>query len=130
VQREWLEFGHKFADRCGLLGGCEDLNERCPVFLQFLDCVHQLMVQFPTAFQFNHAYPVKLVQHVYSNLFGTFLLNTVQERTFHRIAERSHSIWNFMLQKNQEYFNHLYEHSEEVSLRCSFVLCVSYLTLI
>lgn len=113
VQREWLEFGHKFADRCGLLGGCEDLNERCPVFLQFLDCVHQLMVQFPTAFQFNHAYPVKLVQHVYSNLFGTFLLNTVQERTFHRIAERSHSIWNFMLQKNQEYCNHLYEHSEE-----------------
>ena len=58
VQREWLEFGHKFADRCGLLGGCEDLNERCPVFLQFLDCVHQLLKQFPTAFEFNHAYLV------------------------------------------------------------------------
>ncbi|XP_032789509.1 myotubularin-related protein 3 isoform X2 [Daphnia magna] len=113
VQREWIEFGHKFADRCGLLGGCEDTNERCPVFLQFLDCVHQLMSQFPTAFQFNHAYLVKTVQHVYSNLFGTFLLNTVQERTSHRIAERSHSLWSFLLQKSNEYANHLYEFTEE-----------------
>ncbi|XP_057378847.1 myotubularin-related protein 3-like isoform X5 [Daphnia carinata] len=113
VQREWIEFGHKFADRCGLLGGCEDTNERCPVFLQFLDCVHQLMNQFPTAFQFNHAYLVKMVQHVYSNLFGTFLLNTVQDRTIHRIAERSHSLWSFLLQKSNEYANHLYEFTEE-----------------
>ncbi|XP_046642401.1 myotubularin-related protein 3-like isoform X3 [Daphnia pulicaria] len=113
VQREWIEFGHKFADRCGLLGGCEDTNERCPVFLQFLDCVHQLMSQFPTAFQFNHAYLVKMVQHIYSNLFGTFLLNTVQERTSHRISERSHSLWSFLLQKSNEYSNYLYELTEE-----------------
>ena len=116
VQREWLEFGHKFADRCGLLGGCEDLNERCPVFLQFLDCVHQLMIQFPTAFQFNHAYLVKLVQHVYSNLFGTFLLNNVQERYLHHIPERSHSLWTFLLDKSDEYCNFLYQLSQEVQL--------------
>ena len=55
VQREWLEFGHKFADRCGN-GVCSpDSNERCPVFLQWLDCVHQLLKQFPSAFQFNEA---------------------------------------------------------------------------
>lgn len=109
VQREWLEFGHKFADRCGLLGGCDDLNERCPVFLQFLDCVHQLMKQFPTAFQFNHAYLVKMVQHVYSNLFGTFMWNTVQERTVQRMAERSHSLWTLLLEKGADYCNHLYD---------------------
>lgn len=119
VQREWLEFGHKFADRCGLLGGCEDLNERCPVFLQFLDCVHQLMIQFPTAFQFNHAYLVKLVQHVYSNLFGTFLLNNVQERYLHHIPERSHSLWTFLLDKSDEYCNFLYQLSQEL-LRPSY----------
>jgi len=114
VQREWLEFGHKFADRCGLFGGCEDLNERCPIFLQFLDCVHQLMNQFPTAFEFNQAYLVKMVQHVYSNLFGTFLLNTAQERIALGIADRSHSLWNFLLEKRNEYCNYLYELSEEV----------------
>lgn len=72
------------------------------------------MNQFPTAFQFNQAYLVKMVQHVYSNLFGTFLLNTVQERTSHRIAERSHSLWNFLFEKRNEYCNYLYEFSEEV----------------
>lgn len=53
MEREWLDFGHKFADRCGQPLGSEDANERCPVFLQWLDCLHQLIRQFPTAFEFN-----------------------------------------------------------------------------
>ena len=58
LEREWLAFGHKFADRCG--HGCEedDMNERCPVFLQFLDCVHQLLRQFPCSFEFNETFLV------------------------------------------------------------------------
>lgn len=59
-EREWLDFGHKFADRCGQTVGGEDPNERCPVFLQWLDCVHQLIKQFPCSFQMSPAY---LVSH-------------------------------------------------------------------
>ncbi len=59
VEREWLEFGHKFADRCALGIYTEDTNERCPIFLQFLDCMHQLIKQFPCAFQFNEAFLVR-----------------------------------------------------------------------
>ena len=59
VEKEWLEFGHKFADRCGHGVCTPDTNERCPVFLQFLDCVHQTVKQFPCAFQFNEAFLVK-----------------------------------------------------------------------
>lgn len=58
VETEWLDFGHKFADRCGHGENSEDLNERCPVFLQWLDCVHQLQRQFPCSFQFNEAFLV------------------------------------------------------------------------
>lgn len=69
VETEWLDFGHKFADRCGHGENSEDLNERCPVFLQWLDCVHQLQRQFPCSFEFNEAFLVSNV-HVYlmSNL--------------------------------------------------------------
>ena len=49
VEREWLSFGHKFADRCGQ--GIE--GEQSPIFLQWLDCIYQLLKQFPTAFEFN-----------------------------------------------------------------------------
>uniref|UniRef100_A0A8C6G389 phosphatidylinositol-3,5-bisphosphate 3-phosphatase n=1 Tax=Moschus moschiferus TaxID=68415 RepID=A0A8C6G389_MOSMO len=58
VEMEWLDFGHKFADRCGHGENADDLNERCPVFLQWLDCVHQLQRQFPCSFEFNEAFLV------------------------------------------------------------------------
>lgn len=64
VEKEWLEFGHKFADRCGQGLPTDDANERCPVFLQWLDCVHQLLYQFPCAFQFNEAYLVKTLRYI------------------------------------------------------------------
>lgn len=58
IEVEFLQFGHKFADRCRSSTLNIDLNERCPVFLQFLDCVHQLVLQFPTEFEFNVHYLV------------------------------------------------------------------------
>lgn len=58
VDREWLNFGHKFADRCGHGPGSDELNERCPVFLQWLDCVHQIHRQFPCSFEFSMGYLV------------------------------------------------------------------------
>ncbi|XP_043602582.1 myotubularin-related protein 3 isoform X2 [Bombus pyrosoma] len=105
-EREWLDFGHKFADRCGQTVGCEDPNERCPVFLQWLDCVHQLILQFKCSFQMSPAYLVKLAQHTYSQLFGTFLCNTRQERFQLRIRERTFSVWRFL--NSSSFINHLY----------------------
>ena len=61
IEREWLDFGHKFADRCGNGVNSEDVNERCPVFLQWLECVYQLLIQFPCEFEFNEAF---LVSHL------------------------------------------------------------------
>ena len=58
VEKEWLAFGHKFADRCGIGRCTDDTNERCPVFLQWLDAVHQLHTQNPRVFQFNQTFLV------------------------------------------------------------------------
>ncbi|KYN28958.1 Myotubularin-related protein 3 [Trachymyrmex cornetzi] len=106
VEREWLDFGHKFADRCGQTIGCDDPNERCPVFLQWLDCVHQLILQFQCSFQMSSAYLVKLAQHTYSQLFGTFLCNTRQERLQLRLRDRTFSVWRFL--NSTAFVNHLY----------------------
>lgn len=196
METEWLDFGHKFADRCGHGENSEDVNERCPVFLQWLDCVHQLQRQFPCSFEFNEAFlvrtkgggllrsedetpqnvfhvekshasdsvsncvpliniyslgvfipsvrnllsslliiipevcvykplhanvcvcvcaQVKLVQHTYSCLFGTFLCNSGKEREDRRVQERTCSVWSLLRPANRTLRNMLYSsHSETV----------------
>ncbi|XP_075685833.1 phosphatidylinositol-3,5-bisphosphate 3-phosphatase MTMR3 isoform X2 [Rhinoderma darwinii] len=116
VETEWLDFGHKFADRCGHGENSEDLNERCPVFLQWLDCVHQLQRQFPCSFEFNEAFLVKLVQHTYSCLFGTFLCNNAKERSEKHIQERTCSVWSLLRAGNRSFKNLLYSSQSETVL--------------
>ena len=67
-----------FTFRYGHLAG--DVRETSPIFVQFLECVWQVMIQFPTAFQFNQQFLVTLHDHVHSNQFGTFLGNCEKER--------------------------------------------------
>ncbi|PAA50445.1 hypothetical protein BOX15_Mlig033923g1 [Macrostomum lignano] len=78
VEKEWLSFGHKFADRCAHYGWSD---ESSPVFTQFLDCVHQLRRLFPSRFEFNDAYLLELAEAAYScHRYGTFLGNCERER--------------------------------------------------
>ncbi|CRK95414.1 CLUMA_CG008691, isoform A [Clunio marinus] len=107
VEKEWLSFGHKFGDRCGHGVGSEETNERCPVFLQWIDCVHQIHRQFPCSFEFSISYLIKLAQHVHSCLFGTFLCNTMKERLENHIPERTFSVWPFI--STSIYKNPLYQ---------------------
>ncbi|XP_060768449.1 myotubularin-related protein 3 isoform X2 [Neoarius graeffei] len=116
VETEWLDFGHKFADRCGHGENAEDVNERCPVFLQWLDCVHQLQRQFPCSFQFNEAFLVKLVQHTYSCLFGTFLCNSGKEREEQGVLENTCSVWSLLQPAKRAFHNILYSPLSEMVL--------------
>ena len=69
---------------------------RCPVFLQWLDCVFQLILQFPCAFEFNEAFLVKLARHTYSSLFGTFLCNSERDRELEGVRQTTYSVWSFL----------------------------------
>ncbi|KAL1386071.1 hypothetical protein pipiens_012878 [Culex pipiens pipiens] len=111
VEREWLSFGHKFSDRCGHGPGSDETNERCPVFVQWLDCVHQIHRQFPCSFEFDMGYLIKLAQHSHSCLFGTFLCNTVKERLENSVPDRTFSVWPFL--SGPMYKNHLYVPNRE-----------------
>ncbi|CAG8548789.1 2178_t:CDS:2 [Gigaspora margarita] len=94
IEKEWVSFGHKFSDRSGHLSNEKyfintasstfnsvqskfskqsHVREISPVFHQFLDCVFQILSQFPTKFEFNENFLIKLHYHCYSCQFGTFL---------------------------------------------------------
>ncbi|CAG9537471.1 unnamed protein product [Cercopithifilaria johnstoni] len=109
IRRDWIGFGHKFADRTGTRSSVS--GESSPVFLQWLDCVHQLHQLFPDAFQFTLSYLTKLALHCYSGLFGTFLWNSQSERkNWNKAAEDAEtlSLWTFLDESKPEYGNVIY----------------------
>ncbi|XP_046695055.1 myotubularin-related protein 8 isoform X1 [Silurus meridionalis] len=107
IEKEWIAFGHKFNHRCGHLEG--DPKEISPVFTQFVECVWQLMEQFPCAFQFNERFLLSIHEHVYSCHYGNFICNNQREREQLRIRERTFSVWPFLLEHQDEFRNPLYK---------------------
>lgn len=97
IEKEWLSFGHKFGDRLGWSEAGWNSQERSPVFLQFLDCVHQLLHQNPQIFEFNEDLLVFIVQQTHTAWFGNFLLNSEKDRKTLRLADRTVSLWSYVL---------------------------------
>jgi len=56
------------------------------VFLLFLDCVWQILRQFPCSFEFNEQFLIMLFEHAYASQFGTFLGNNENERLVRMLA--------------------------------------------
>eukprot|EP01036_Dinobryon_divergens_P030928 gene30928-40253_t len=76
INKEWCSFGHKFEDRMGRTSH----KETSPIFLQFLDCVYQLLGQYPNQFEFTSHLLLLLAQALYSGYFVSFRGNCEKER--------------------------------------------------
>ncbi len=76
-----------------------------PTFQQFLDCVYQLMRQNPTAFQYNERFLRRLVYHLYSCQYGTFLQNCDKERYELDLPSRTRSVWDYFKARRAQFTN-------------------------
>jgi myotubularin-related protein 1/2 len=122
IQKEWLAFGHKFKNRLGH-GQPEDYSqEQSPIFIQFMDCVYQLLMQYPNWFEFNEEYLITILDNLYSGRFGTFLADSEREKEQENIRETTLSIWPWLMSpenivrfKNPEYF----PYSEPIYPKCA-----------
>uniref|UniRef100_A0A3Q3NIV7 Myotubularin related protein 10 n=1 Tax=Labrus bergylta TaxID=56723 RepID=A0A3Q3NIV7_9LABR len=81
VQKEWVMAGHRFLDRCNHLKKNEKVES--PLFMLFLDCVWQMMNQYPAAFEFTETYLTVLSDSMWIPLFSTFLFNSPKQRRKH-----------------------------------------------
>ncbi|XP_023381199.1 myotubularin-related protein 5 [Pteropus vampyrus] len=129
VEKEWLSFGHRFSHRgshtlAGQSGGFT------PVFLQFLDCVHQVHVQFPMEFEFSPFYLKFLGYHHASRRFRTFLLDSDYERIelgllYEEKGERRgpqvcRSVWEYvdrLSKRTPVFYNYMYAPEDVEVLR-------------
>jgi myotubularin-related protein 6/7/8 len=85
------------------------LNDVSPVFHQFLDATYQLLRQHPTRFEYNERFLRRLLYHVYSCQYGTFLLNSEAQRQKAQLRERTRSVWDYFLSRKAEFTNDKYD---------------------
>ncbi|XP_071075224.1 myotubularin-related protein 5 isoform X4 [Dasypus novemcinctus] len=129
VEKEWLSFGHRFSHRgAHMLAG--QSSGVVPIFLQFLDCVHQVHLQFPMEFEFSQFYLKFLSYHHASRRFRTFLLDSDYERIelgllYEEKGERRgqqacRSVWEHvdrLSKKTPVFYNYMYAPEDAEVLR-------------
>ncbi|CAH2326810.1 Hypothetical predicted protein [Pelobates cultripes] len=78
VQKEWVSAGHPFMQRINLYRHTD--KEDSPMFLLLLDCVWQLMHQFPSTFEFTESYLIALQDSIYNPFCSSFMHNCQWDR--------------------------------------------------
>jgi hypothetical protein len=110
IEKDWCQFGHQFAKRCGHAAASPE-DQQSPIFVQFLDCVNQLLRQFPTHFEFNERLLLELTQLLYNCRFGTFLCDSHQDRIRKGVVKRTTSVWSYVLSQSMGFVNPFYKPS-------------------
>lgn len=144
IEKEFLSFGHKFNQRYNHInferrfydhefkedeGGIFKrsstsnqkvllLKEISPIFLQFLDCVYQLQLQFENRFEFNTELLKTLLKKVYDCQCSSFLFDSEKQRYIvdplegkfrKNCVSSSQSVWDQISLNDKIYVNENYD---------------------
>ncbi|KAK9282677.1 hypothetical protein L1049_010897 [Liquidambar formosana] len=74
----------------------QNSNNYSPIFLQWVDCVSQLLRMYPLAFEFSSAFLVDFLDCVLSCRFGNFLCNSEKERQQSGVSEVCGCLWEYL----------------------------------
>ncbi|KAF4033384.1 Myotubularin-like phosphatase domain [Phytophthora infestans] len=110
VEKDWLAFGHKYAERCGSDRNRDpQRNKSSPIMFQFIDAVWQMQRQYSRSFEFNERFLLHLANAMTSGLYGTFMYDTRLQRDVNEVKYNSVSVWTPVLMKPELYSNSNYE---------------------
>ena len=120
IEKEFISFGHQFKFRLGL---CPlntenyNLNQISPIFIQFLDCVHQLWKEYTNIFEFNLEFLGFIALNLRRGKYGNFFCNSEKERKQKDIYNKTISIWSEILYNKNKYINNQYDEKESQNFK-------------
>lgn len=97
VEKDWVGFGHRFAERCVTRKG----PKAGPIFLQFLFCVSAIVEQFPSEFEFGSRDLQLLADLSLCGAVGTFAHNNEREANAANASQTQVSVWALWLETNK-----------------------------
>ena len=113
IEKDWLSFGHQFRFRNGFYSSLDpdagSENQFSPIFIQWLDCVYQIMSQNYSKFEFNLNLLTFIASEVYTGKYGTFLFNNEKEREQNNAKTKTISIWSEVMLQKKYYLNPIYD---------------------
>ncbi len=111
IEKDWMSFGHQFRYRNGFYSTkdtpsniCKE-NQFSPIFIQWLDCVYQLMQQNLDKFEFNENLLIFIAEQIYEGKYGNFLFNNEKERQEFNMREKTENIWSYVLENRKKFYN-------------------------
>jgi myotubularin-related protein 1/2 len=113
IEKDWVSFGHQFEVRLAHSNPNLADDKRSPIFIQFLDCVYQLVLQFPTHFEFNSILLHDLAHFAFSGRFGTFMCNSMKERATLNLFNKTSSVWSYVFENLDTYTNPYYQPGQD-----------------
>ena len=124
IEKDWLSFGHQFRYRNGFYSKVDpeanSENQFSPIFLQWLDCVYQLMYQNYSKFEFNFNLLTFLASEVFAGKFGTFLFNNEKEREKNNARTKTISIWSVVMKEKKYYLNPIYDPDNNKAMNINY----------
>lgn len=103
IEKEWKSAGHMFKTRLGHGDKNYSDDNRSPIFLQWLDCVWQLLQQHPTSFEFNEHFLLRICEETLNCRYGTFMTDNDRESNMYDLQKRSVSLWTHVHDENHFY---------------------------
>ena len=128
IEKDWISFGHQFRYRNGFYSNKDTPNNICkenqfsPIFIQWLDCIYQLLEQNYDKFEFNENLLTFIAEQIYEGNYGNFLFNNEKERMDLNMMEKTESIWAYVLENKKKFLNPIYnkKQNDDIELEINY----------